>query len=167
MDLIAAADKNWAIGKEGGLLCHLPGDLKYFKEMTTGKTVVMGRKTLESLPGGRPLQNRQNVVLTGDLSYQKEGCIIVHSVKELLETVNAQGSEDGGVMVMGGASVYRQLLPYCQNCYITRLEADFEADVYMPDLDRDRDFVLAWESRPQEENGVTYRFTRYERMNDR
>ena len=80
---------------------------------------------------------------------------------------NESGIKRGGVMVMGGASVYRQLLPYCQNCYITRLEADFEADVYMPDLDRDRDFVLAWESRPQEENGVTYRFTRYERMNDR
>ena len=163
MDLIAAADRNWAIGKDGGLLCHLPEDLKYFKKMTTGKTVVMGRRTLQSLPGGRPLPDRQNIVLTGNPAFEKEGCIIVHSVDELLSAV----SEEDGVMVMGGASVYEQLLPYCESCYITRIDACFEADTHMKDLDRDQDFVMTWQSDVMSENGLTYRFTRYERKEDK
>ena len=87
MELIAAADKTWAIGRDGKLLCHLPGELKYFKEKTTGKTVVMGRKTLESLPGSKPLPNRRNIVLTKDLSFEKEGCEIVHSVDKLFDSM--------------------------------------------------------------------------------
>ena len=126
MELIAAADKNWAIGRDGKLLCHLPGELKYFKEKTTGKTVVMGRKTLESLPGSKPLPNRRNIVLTKDLSFEKEGCEIVHSVDELFDIL---GEEP--VMVMGGASVYEQLLPYCDSCYITKIDACFDADTYL------------------------------------
>ena len=144
MELIAAADKNWAIGRDGKLLCHLPGDLKYFKEKTTGKTVVMGRKTLESLPGSKPLPNRRNIVLTKDPSFEKEGCEIVHS----------------------GASVYEQLLPYCDSCYITKIDACFDADTYIVNLDERDDFQLEWHSQPMEENGFTYRFTRYDRKTD-
>ena len=137
MELIAAADKNWAIGRDGKLLCHLPGDLKYFKEKTTGKTVVMGRKTLESLPGSKPLPNRRNIVLTKDPSFEKEGCEIVHSVDELFDIL---GEEP--VMVMGGASVYEQLLPYCDSCYITKIDACFDADTYIANLDEKDDFQL-------------------------
>lgn len=183
MDLIAAADKNWAIGKDGKLLCHLPGDLKYFKEKTIGKTVVMGRKTLESLPGLKPLPNRKNIVLTTDRSFKKEGCEIVHSLDELLASICFDREKDlpcvqdlpkgqnlktesgeQQVMVMGGASVYKQLLPYCQSCYITRIDQIFDADTYIPDLDNMENFALVWQSEPREENGITYRFTRYDRV---
>ena len=95
MKLIAAADKNWSIGKDGGLLCHMPGDLKFFKEKTLGKTVVMGRKTLDSLPGGKPLPGRTNVVLTRDENFHREGCIVIHSIEELLS-----GWKSDDVMVM-------------------------------------------------------------------
>ncbi len=159
MDLIAAADNNWAIGKEGKLLCHLPGDLKYFKEKTTGKTVVMGRKTLESLPGGKPLPNRTNIILSQDRSFAAEGCIVCHSIDALAKLC---GNDE--VMVMGGASIYRQLLPYCDSCFITKIDCTFDADTYMTNLDSREDFQLAWESGWKEENGIKYRFTRYDRI---
>lgn len=158
MKLIVAADKNWGIGKDGDLLCHLPGDLKYFKEKTVGKTVVMGRKTLESLPGGKPLPKRKNIVLTRDDSFAKEGCLVVGSIEELLAQY---GDED--MMVMGGGTVYKQLLPYCEVCYITKLDAEFDADVFLPNLDEDQNFELTWQSEPHIENGITYHFTEYKR----
>ena len=158
MKLIAAADKNWSIGKDGGLLCHLPGDLKYFKEKTLGKTVVMGRKTLDSLPGGKPLPGRTNVVLTRDGNFHREGCIVIHSIEELLS-----GWKSDDVMVIGGGSLYKELLPYCDTCYITRIDKEFEADTVMPDLDRRSEFEMVWQSEVQCEKGTQYRFTRYER----
>lgn len=168
MELIAAADKNWGIGREGGLLCHLPGEMKYFKEMTTGRTVVMGRKTLDSLPGGRPLPRRRNIVLTRDPSFAREGCEVAHDLPELFFLLAGQGAggNAGGepVMVIGGAAVYEQLLPYCDSCLITKLEAAFAADTFIRNLDAEADFRLTWQSEPQTENGVTYRFTRYERI---
>ena len=159
MKLIVAADKNWAIGKDNDLLCHLPGDLKYFKERTTGKTVVMGRKTLESLPGGKPLPKRTNIVLTRDESFEKEGCVIIHSIEELLEKY---GQED--LMVMGGAEIYTKLLPYCDTCYITEIDKEFEADKYIPNVSADPSFQKAWESDEQIENGISYRFVEYKRV---
>ena len=159
MKLIVAADKNWAIGKDNDLLCHLPGDLKYFKERTTGKTVVMGRKTLESLPGGKPLPKRTNIVLTRDESFEKEGCVIIHSIEELLEKY---GQED--LMVMGGAEIYTKLLPYCDTCYITELDKEFEADKHIPNVSADPSFEKVWESDEQIENGISYRFVEYKRV---
>ena len=159
MKLIVAADKNWAIGKDNDLLCHLPGDLKYFKERTTGKTVVMGRKTLESLPGGKPLPKRTNIVLTRDESFEKEGCVIIHSIEELLEKY---GQED--LMVMGGAEIYTKLLPYCDTCYITEIDKEFEADKHIPNVSADPSFEKVWESDEQLENGITYRFVEYKRV---
>lgn len=159
MKLIVAADKNWAIGREGNLLCHLPGDLKYFKEKTVGKTVVMGRKTLESLPGGKPLPKRKNVVLTRNRQFEREGCTMVYSIEELLELYNNEE-----LMVMGGSSVYEALLPYCDTCYVTRLDAEFEADSHIPNLDEREDFRIVWQSEPQIENGIEYIFTEYKRV---
>lgn len=159
MKLIVAADKNWAIGKDNDLLCHLPGDLKYFKERTTGKTVVMGRKTLKSLPGGKPLPKRTNIVLTRDESFEKEGCIIVNSIEELLEKY---GQED--LMVMGGAEIYTKLLPYCDTCYITEIDKEFEADKYIPNVSKDPAFERVWESEEHTENGISYRFVEYKRV---
>ncbi len=159
MKLIVAADKNWAIGRDNDLLCHLPGDLKYFKERTTGKTVVMGRKTLESLPGGKPLPKRTNIVLTRDENFEKEGCIIIHSIEELLEKY---GQED--LMVMGGAEIYTKLLPYCDTCYITEIDKEFEADKHIPNVSADPSFERVWESDEQIENGISYRFVEYKRV---
>lgn len=159
MKLIVAADKNWAIGKDNNLLCHLPGDLKYFKEKTMGKTVVMGRKTLESLPGGKPLPKRTNIVLTRDVNFQKEGCIIVNSIEELLEKYGEQE-----LMVMGGAEIYTKLLPYCDTCYITEIDKEFEADKFIPNLSQRSDYEKVWESEEHIENGIAYRFTEYKRV---
>lgn len=159
MKLIVAADRNWAIGKDNDLLCHLPGDLKYFKEKTMGKTVVMGRKTLESLPGGKPLPKRTNIVLTRDVNFQKEGCVIVNGIDELLEKYG-----DDDLMIMGGAEVYTKLLPYCDTCYITEIDKEFEADKFIPNLKEHPDYEKVWESEEQVENGISYRFTEYKRV---
>lgn len=160
MKLIVAADKNWGIGKEGNLLCHLPGDLKYFKEKTMGKTVAMGRKTLESLPGGNPLPGRTNVVITRDRNFQKEGCQVVHSLEELIEKYDGPD-----LMIIGGAEIYTQLLPYCDTCYITEIERTFHADKYIPSLREHPLFEKVWESEAKEEKGIIYRFTEYKRKN--
>ena len=161
MKLIVAADKNWGIGRNGKLLCHISGDLKYFKEKTMGKTVVMGRKTLESLPGGKPLPGRTNIVLTRDRGFNKKGCYIVHSLEQLAQKYGAQD-----LMVIGGAEIYTQLLDDCDCCYITEIDEDFEADKFIPNLSRHPHFEKVWESKPQEENGITYRFTEYRRIHN-
>ena len=160
MNLIAAADKNWGIGYQGGLLCHLSGDLKYFKETTMGHTVVMGRTTLESLPGRKGLPGRKNIVLSRQQNYGAPGVDrVVHSLMELTVLL----SKDRDAFVIGGAEVYRALLPVCDTCYITRIDAEFPADRWLPNLDEDPDFELAWQSEEMEENGIRYRFLRYER----
>ena len=161
MNLILAADKNWALGNEGGLLCHIPGDLKYFKEKTTGKTVVMGRGTLESLPNGRGLPNRNNIVLSSQPDYQAERAVVVHDLDELDAELAQYNSED--VFVIGGASIYLQLLDRCSRCFVTKIDAEFKADRWFTDLDKDERFRLAAKGQPREENGIKYRFDIYER----
>ena len=160
MNLIVAVDKNWGIGKDGELLCHLSGDLKFFKETTMGHTVVMGRTTLESLPGRRGLPGRRNIVLTRQEGYAAERVdTVVHSLEELCGVLE----HDRDAFIIGGAEVYRQMLPYGNTCYVTRIEESFPADRYFPDLDADEDFVMTWESSRQEENGIVYRWVKYER----
>lgn len=159
MKAIVAVDKNWGIGKNQKLLVHLPGDLKYFKEKTMGKTVVMGRETLESLPGGKPLPGRHNIVLTSDSCY-KTSCPLCHSKEELLGREDCQGED---VFIIGGEQIYRQFLPYCDTCYVTKMDKVFSADKFFPDLDASPDFYIAWESEMMEENGVRYQFVEYRR----
>ncbi len=159
MNLIAAADENWGIGKDGGLLVHLSGDLRYFKEKTKGKVVVMGRTTLESLPGGKPLPERTNIVLTGDTSFQKEGCIVVHSMEQLLEESTKYDPEE--VMIIGGEQVYMQLIRQCERLFITKIFADFNADKHLMNIDKMRSFELVWESDVMNENGISYQFLEY------
>ena len=158
MKLIAVADKNWGIGKDNKLLCHLPGDLKYFKEKTLGKTIVMGRKTLESLPGGKPLPGRKTIILTRDKTLVNDGVQIIHSIEELL-SIN-----DEELIVAGGGQIYNQLLEYCDSCLITKLECSFDADTFLSDLDTSVDFEMIWQSEEQVENGISYRFTEYKRI---
>ncbi len=159
MKAIVAVDRNWGIGRGGKLLVHLPGDLAYFKEKTLGKTVIMGRKTLESLPGGSPLPGRNNIVLTRDPDCEA-GCPLCHSVEELLGRIEGEKEE---AFVIGGEQVYRALLPCCDACYVTKIDAEYSAETFFPNLDRCDEFEQVWESEPVEEKGVTYRFAEYRR----
>ena len=117
MNAIVVVDKNWAIGKDGSLLVHLPGDLKYYRQKTLGKVIVVGRKTLESFPGGKPLPDRTNIVLTSDAAYEAPGCIICHSKDEVMETIAGYDPED--VFIAGGSQIYEQFMEDCDGFYVT------------------------------------------------
>lgn len=159
MKTIVAVDNNWGIGKEGCLLCHIPGDLKYFKEKTRGKVVVMGRSTFNSLPGKKPLADRVNIVLSRNPEFRPEGCIKCQSMGELFKVLENYDMED--VFIIGGEDIYRQFGPYCSGHLVTKINAAFDADKHFENLDRRGDFELVEESEPQSENGLEYRFTEY------
>lgn len=161
MKTIVAVDNNWGIGKEGGLLVHLPGDLKYFKEKTQGKVVVMGRTTFESLPGKKPLKDRVNIVLSRNTDFVPEGCIKCKSMGELFKVLEEFDMED--VFIIGGADIYKQFSPYCNGHLVTKINAVFDADKYFENLDLRSDLMLVYESEVQSDNGVEYRFTEYKR----
>ena len=162
MNLIVAVDRNWAIGRGNKLLCSIPADMKFFRETTSGHIVVMGRKTLESFPGGRPLKNRVNVVITKSPSYEKEGAMIMHSVPEALQYL--EQFDTGEVFVIGGESIYRQMLPYCDTAYVTCIDEAFPADTWFPNLEEDEAWICAEESEVQEHEGLAFRFRKYVRM---
>lgn len=161
MNLIANVDKNWAIGKDNKLLVRIPDDMKFFRQTTTGKVVVMGRKTLESFPGGQPLKNRTNIVLTSDRQYQVKDAVVVHSMEELLAELSRYPSED--IFVIGGESVYRQLLPLCDVAHITRTDFAYDADAYFPNLDEMEEWEITADSEEQTYFDLEYYFYRYER----
>jgi dihydrofolate reductase len=160
MIAIAAMDENRGIGFAGKLLADLPGDRGYFRDRTLHKVVVMGRKTLESLPGGKPLPSRVNIVLSRNSSFRAD-CEVFSSFEGCLARLSRFNSED--VYIAGGAEIYKLFLPYCVSCLITRLEATLPADAVFAELDADGAFECVFESAPQSENGFTYRFTRYAR----
>ena len=162
MNIIVAVDKNWAIGNGNKLLVSIPQDMKFFRETTTGKVVVMGRKTLESFPGGQPLKKRVNIVLTGNRSYQMKDAVVVNAVDEILEEVKKYDSED--IYVIGGESVYRQMLPYCDKAYVTRIDHAYQADTYFPNLDEDPEWEMTKVSEEQTYFDLEYVFTIYERV---
>ena len=161
MKMIVAVDKNWGIGKNNDLLVSIPADMKMFRTETSGKVVVMGRKTLESFPGGLPLKNRTNIVLSGNLDYQVKGAIVVHSLQELLEEIKKYPKDQ--VYCIGGDSVYKMLLPYCDTAQVTKIDFDYEADRYFPNLDEMPQWQVAAESEEQTYFDLEYRFVRYER----
>ena len=158
MNAIVVVDENWNIGRDGGLLVHLPGDLKYFREKTYGKTVVVGRKTLESFPGAKPLPGRKNVVLTRNRDYRPDNCTVYHSKEELMKSLD---KED--VFISGGEQIYRQFLNDCTGFYVTRICASFPADRSFPNLDERDDLEITWKSDMQEDNGIKYQFFKYMR----
>ena len=161
MKTIVAVDNNWGIGKDGDLLVHLPGDLKYFKEKTLGKVVVMGRTTFESLPGKKPLKDRVNIVLSRNEDFQPTDCIKCKSMGELFKVLENYDMED--VFIIGGEAIYRQFNPYCSGHLVTKINAEFDADKHFENLDQRSDLELATESEVQNDNGVEYRFTEYKR----
>lgn len=161
MNLIVAVDKNWGIGMENKLLVSIPADMKFFRETTTGKVVVMGRKTLESFPNGLPLKNRINIVLTQKTDYKAKDAVIVHSEKELLEELKKYNSED--IFVIGGESVYRMLLPYCHIAHVTKINHGFDADTFFPNLDEMPDWKITETSDEQTYFDLEYEFIKYQR----
>lgn len=163
MKLIVAVDANWGIGCKNELLVRIPSDQKFFRETTTGNVVVMGRKTLESFPGSKPLKDRVNVVLTKENRESNYGEIYVGSVEEALEEV--QKYTDKEIYIIGGETVYRQFLPYCKEAYITKIDHKYEADAYFPNLDEDAEWKMVEESDEQTYFDITYAFTKYVRIN--
>lgn len=161
MNIIAAVDSNWAIGYKNDLLVRIPNDQKWFQKVTTGKVVVMGRKTLESFPNGIPLKNRTNIVLTGDTSLKVKDALLVHSVDELLEELNNYPSED--IYVIGGESVFEALLPYCDTAHITKIDYEYQADRHLPNLDRLPEWQVEEESEEQTYFDLEYTFVKYVR----
>lgn len=159
MNLIVAADKNWAIGKGGDQLCYLKEDLKRFKELTSGHTVILGRKTLATFPGGRPLKNRNNLILSRNSDFQAEGARVFHDVESLLAAAPADS------FVIGGGSVYKALLPYCDTAYVTKIDHAFpDADTFFPDLDTDPAWQVVETGEPLEQDGLVYRYVTYKRI---
>lgn len=155
MYAIVAVDMHWGIGRSNGLLFHLSEDMKRFRALTEGHTVLMGRKTLESLPYGRGLPKRRNLVLTADRTYTAENVELVHSPAEAV----LLASED--CWLIGGESVYRQLLPVCERVYVTRIDADGQADAFFPDLEHDPHWRLDKKGEVQEENGLRFWYEEY------
>lgn len=159
MNLIAAVDKNWAIGMNNQLLVRIPDDMKRFRRLTVGKAVVLGRKTLETFPGGRPLKDRTNIVLSKNRNYQVKGAVCVYSLEELEEELGKYKSED--VFVIGGESIYRQLLNQCDTAYITKLDYVYQADAWFPNLDKEEAWQVCEESEEQTYFDLEYYFVKY------
>ena len=162
LSVVVAVDLNWGIGYKSTQNLVVPEDRRHFREVTGHGTVIVGRRTLMDFPGGRGLKNRRNIVLTRDGGFEAEGAETAHSVEEALELVRDGDPE--GVFVCGGESVYRQLLPYCERAYVTRIDASPEADAYFPDLETLPDWRLADPGEELESGGIKYRFQVWERV---
>ena len=135
MNIIAAIDRKGGLGKDGQLLVRLGADMKRFKMLTSGGVVIMGRKTLDSLPKGKPLPNRRNIVLTRNENFSREGVEVARSVLEVLQLVREENKDK--VCVIGGGEIYSALIPFCEKCYLTRIDEEFEADTFFPTLNND------------------------------
>lgn len=158
MQAIVAVSQSWGIGKGGDLLFRLPSDLRRFKAMTTGHTVIMGRKTLDSLPGGKGLPHRRNLVLSRQSDFAPDRAEVIHSVEDILKT-----AEDDA-FVIGGQQVYEQLLPYCARVYVTKVLSDPEADAFFPDLDKLPEWKVASTGEMLTENGLSFQYVEYIRI---
>ena len=158
VSIIVTIGKNKVIGKDNSLPWKLPADMKHFKELTTGKPVIMGRKTFESI--GKPLPNRTNFIITRNQEYKAEGCVVVHSIDEALKA--SEGNEE--VMVIGGAQIYKEFLPRANKMYLTIIDADFEGDAFFPEYNIEEWEETSYEEHERDaENQYDYRFMTLER----
>lgn len=162
MNLIVAVDENWAIGNKNELLVSIPADHKFFRQETTGKVVVLGRKTLETFPQGMPLKNRTNIIMSTNKDYRVKDAIVVHDLDELLSQIEKYDTKD--VYVVGGESIYRLLLPHCDTAHVTKIDHAYEADAYFPDLDAMPEWKITADSEEQTYFDITYHFLKYERI---
>ena len=168
MNAIVAVDRNWGIGKNNDLLVHLSKDLKYYKEKTLGKCVIFGQRTLESLPGGRPLPKRDHIILSDDMNYTVEprdgyACDVCHTKDEVLAKAAEYTAKGEEVIVCGGASIYELFLEDCDGFYVTVIDYVFDADRFFPNLE-ELGLVVTWESEEMEEDGYRFTFKKYERV---
>ncbi|MEG0306647.1 MAG: dihydrofolate reductase [Clostridium sp.] len=161
MNLIAVVDSNWGIGCHGGLLVNLPKDMAYFKEKTLNKIVVMGSKTVETFPNKTPLVNRINIVLTSRTEGFHEDFLLYHSIDPLIAALKVYPSDD--VFIIGGESIYTQLLPYCHKAFITKIDGFYEADRHFPSLDKMSEWSLV-ESIPFMDNNIHCSFCQYDKI---
>lgn len=161
MNIIVAVDKNWGIGRNNKLLVSIPSDMKFFRQETAGKVVVMGRKTLESFPNGMPLKNRTNIVLSRDAGYKVKDAIVVHDIQELLEELKKYDDEQ--IYVIGGGRIYEQMLPYCKVAHVTKIDFAFEADTFFPNLDENPEWEVTQSSEEQTYFDLEFSFVKYER----
>ncbi len=161
MNIIASVDENWGIGLKGRLLVRIPADMKTFQQMTAGAVLVMGRRTLESFSNAQPLAGRVNIVLTRNPNWKVRNAILVHSVEETLERLDDY--RDREVFVIGGESIFRQFLPFCDAAHITKIHQVFETDAFFPNLDLDPDWSVTNSSEEQTYFDLEYHFLKYER----
>lgn len=160
MKMIAVQERGGGIGRGGDLLMSLPSDMKYFRSTTMGKTVIMGRKTLESFPGGKPLPKRRNIVLSRTLS-GGEGFEVCRSPEQLMDMLSEEEKQEA--FVIGGGEIYELLLPLTEEAYITEIDAELPADTFIPVFRELAGWTCARRSEAVEENGVTYTFAVYRR----
>ncbi len=164
MNMIVAVDANWAIGNKGSLLVRIPADHKMFRNETIGKTVVLGRKTLETFPQKQPLSGRTNIILTRNPDYKAGDALIAHSLEELLGMLKDIPDEE--IYIIGGSSVYDMMLPYCDTVHVTKIDHEYEADAYFPNLDESDEWGIEADSDEQVYFDLTYRFLKYRRLNN-
>lgn len=162
MNIIVTVDENWAIGNQGRLLVQIPADQRFLQQTTAGKTMVLGRKTLQAMPQGQPLYGRETIVLSEKPDFQVKGAKVVSSLDALWEAL--AGVEQRDIYVCGGNSLYQQLLAFCDTAYVTMVEKAYAADTYFENLDRSREWVLTEESEEQTYFDITYYFRKYERV---
>ena len=162
MKLIVNTSKNWGIGKENSLLFHFKQDMRFFRQHTVGNVVVMGRKTLDSFPGGKPLPDRVNIVLTRNPEFSRDDVIICHTVGELRAELKKYDSDR--IYIIGGASVYREFLPFCDTAYVTRVDAVKDADTFMADLDESPDWEIIDKSEVLTEKEYKFQFVTYKNI---
>jgi dihydrofolate reductase len=159
LNFIVVVDQNYGIGYKDKLLTHIPEDLKYFKKMTLGKVIIMGRTTLEALPGGKTLPGRTTIVITNNLDYHFKGVVVAHGLEELFEILKPYRDED--IFVAGGETIYNLLLPYCEYGYVTHIKAEFEADKHLACIEQLAEWEKIWDSEESSHNGIFFSFHKY------
>ena len=158
MNVIVVVDENWAIGNDGDQLVYIPADLKRFQALTTGHTVLLGRKTLATFPGGKPLKNRENIILSSCEGLEIQGAQVVKTIDDAVSRANAD------TFVIGGASVYRQMLPYCKTAYVTKIHKAYpQADTYFPDLDATDEWEVTEQEGVFSHEDITFSYLTYRR----
>ena len=159
MKAIAAVDLNWAIGFQDNLLIRIPNDQKNFRKLTTGHTVVLGRKTLAGFPNGLPLVNRNNIILSTNPNFEVKGATVAHSFDELKEILSELDSDD--IYIIGGGKIYEMLVPYCDEAIITMINYKYQADTYFPNLDKLPEWEMVEEGEEETCFSIEYTFRTY------
>lgn len=160
MNFIVSVDEEWSIGSQGGLLQRIPEDMKQFRAKTINHIIVLGRKTLETFPGGRPLPDRTNIVLTRQKDFQAEGALVCHSYPELFRVL--QRYADNEIFIVGGGEIYNALIPYCRIGYVTKIHNTYPADTRIMNLDLLENWSIVASDGPHlSKAGVMYTYVEY------